>query len=282
MNGDIFTSRAPEVGYAERGVSPPSALYIGPNETLVVDTWSSTAPADLAVVARVLTTDGQIHTSQWSHRPNTNRTRATTYHRLPEGFLLCVTVDATGAAYRRGHCWCQVGIQVGEGATGVAHAQLISDYVTGMARLAWPGGQLRSSVEGRGLLRSYTGTDPAAGLEISVTVPTGARWFLLSFRADLTTDATVANRQPRWLVDDGAIEYFRAGTYASQPASQLWRYTWSTSNWGEASNRDPYFVPLPADFHLAAGHRIQTSTANLQAGDNWTAPQLFVEEWIEP
>jgi len=150
MNGDIFVTRAPAVSYLERGVPPPAPLYIGPNEALIVDTWNSMTPAALAIVARVLTPSGEVHTSRWAHTPTSNRARTTTYHRVPEGFLLSLIVDATGAAYRRGHCWCQVGIQVGEGATGVPHAQLISDYVTGTARLAWPGGQLRSSVEGRG------------------------------------------------------------------------------------------------------------------------------------
>ena len=35
------------------------------------------------------------------------------------------------------------------------------------------------------------------------------------------------------------------------------------------------------DLILLAGHRIRTSTSSLQAGDDWGAPQLLVEEWLE-
>jgi hypothetical protein len=263
-------------------VPPPAPLYIGPNEHLVVDTWSSTAPAALAIVARVLTPGGEVHTSRWSHTPNTNRSRATTYHALPEGFLLAVIVDATGAAYRRGHCWCQVGIQVGGAATGVPHAQLISDYVTGAARLAWPGGQLRSSVDGPGLVRSVIGADPSAGNEIDGQVPTGARWRLIGALFQLTTDATVADRYVHWILDDGAYRYLESMAYYKQTASTTWKYNvWGLSYAGSLSD-GLYGIPIHLHPLMAAGHRYYTFTTGLQAGDNFGPPTLLVEEWIEP
>lgn len=282
MNGELFTTRTPAVGYAERGVPPPAPLYIGPGEHLVVDTWSSTAPAALAIVARVLTPAGQVHTSRWAHTPNTDRTRATTYHALAEGFLLSVAVDATGAACRRGHCWCQVGIQIGSGATGVCHAQLISDYVTGTARLAWPGGQLRSSVEGPGLIRSITGSDPAAGAEISETVPAGARWRLIAMRCTLTTDVTVATRQVTLLVDDGTTVCYSVGATNNHTASIVGYYNAGVVGMLASAASTQQALPLPEQLQLLAGYRLRTSTYALVAGDNWSAPQLLVEEWIEP
>ncbi len=282
MSDEIFTTRAPAVSYAERGVPPPAPLYIGPNETLVVNTWSSTAPAALAIVARVLTPEGQIHTSRWSHTPSTSRTQATTYHRLPEGCLLSLVVDANGAAYRRGHCWCQVGIQIGEGATGVPHAQLISDYVTGTARLAWPGGQLRSSVEGPGLISTVTGTNPVAGAEFTMTVPTGARWRLVSVYGYLTTNATVANRTVHLIVDNGSTSVCYVAAQTAQTASQDIEYTFGATLPSVATTAAASVNPLPEQLHLVAAYRIRTFTTNLQAGDDWGAPRVLVEEWIEP
>lgn len=282
MGDELFTTRPPAVGYAERGVPPPAPLYIGPGEALVVDTWSSTAPVALSIVARILTPEGQVHTSRWDHLPNTNRTRATTYQDLAEGFLLSVTVDATAAAYRRGHCWCQVGIQIGSGATGVPHAQLISDYVTGTARLAWPGGQIRSSVEGPGLLCSVAGADPAAGAEFSVTVPTGARWRLVGTVATLVTDATVASRVVSLIVDDGATAVYRAAAQTAQTASLTVIYSFGAGLPSAATAGGVSVNPLPEQLDLASGYRIRSLTAAIVAGDNWGAPQLLVEEWIGP
>jgi hypothetical protein len=282
MGEELFTTRLPAVGYSKLGVPPPAPLYIGPNEHLVVDTWSSTAPAALAIVARVLTPGGEVHTSRWSHRPNTDRSRATTYHALPEGFLLAVIVDATGAAYRRGHCWCQVGIQVGGAATGVPHAELISDYVTGAARLAWPGGQLRSSVGGPGLLRSITGTDPPAGSEISETVPTGARWRLLGLLFSFTTDATATTRYVNIDFDDGVNPFARTASAYAHPASTGRYYSaLPHSQRGDLTYVAAIPVAIPGQ-ELSAGWRVRTVTGNIAAGDNYSAPQLLVEEWIEP
>jgi len=282
MGEELFTTRAPAVSYLERGVPPPAPVYIGPNEALVVDTWSSTAPAPLAIVARVLTPGGQVHTSRWSHTPNTNRTRATTYHPLPEGFLLSLAVDATGAAYRRGHCWCQVGIQVGAGATGVPHAQLISDYVTGTARLAWPGGQLRQSTEGPGLIRSITGTNPPAGSEVTETVPAGARWRLISLAAHFTTDATVINRFISWTIDDGVTTLFWEDAAQLITANiGMWQ-VFNTTTQRHGSYSAPSQAPGPLAGVMSAGWRLSTLTTNLQPGDDWSAPQMWVEEWIEP
>jgi len=282
MPEDLFTTRAPAVSYLERGVPPPAPLYIGPNETLVADTWSSTAPAALAIVARVLTPGGRVHTSRWSHTPNTGRTRATTYHNLPEGFLLSVAVDATGAAYRRGHCWCQVGIQIGADATGVPHGQLISDYVTGTARLAWPGGQLRSSVEGPGLIHSITGTDPAAGAEVNETVPTGARWLLLSLRAILATSAVVGNRYITWMIDDGLSVVWTEDFNAPQTAGTTLSHILSGDDQRHGNYYTGTHTPLYRGPQLVAGWRIHSYTPGLDPGDDWGAPVLHVEEWIEP
>jgi hypothetical protein len=282
MGAELFTTRLPAVGYAERGVPPPAPLYIGPNEHLVVDTWSSTAPAALAIVARVLTPGGEVHTSRWSHTPNTDRSRATTYHALPEGFLLAVIVDATGAAYRRGHCWCQVGIQVGGAATGVPHAQLISDYVTGAARLAWPGGQLRSSVEGPGLLRSITGTDPPAGSEICETVPTGARWRLLSMYFTFLTGGTVANRFVTLAFDDGTNVFGRtSANYIHTAGIEVIYAALTNTQRGDIGALIGIPLAIPGQ-ELSAGWHLRTVTGNFQVSDDFSVPQLLVEEWIEP
>ena len=47
---------------------------------------------------------------------------------------------------------------------------------------------------GEGYIRTVTGTDPAAGAEVSETVPTNAFWRLRMFSAVLVADANAANR----------------------------------------------------------------------------------------
>jgi hypothetical protein len=282
MSSGPFTPRPPEAGFGAAGIPPPAALYIGPDESLVVYTWSSAAPQALTITARVLTLAGLIQTASWTHTPNTDRSLATTRQALAEGFLLSLIVGAHASTYRRGQCWCQIDLQRGEGAAGVVVAELISDYITGTSQLSWPDGQIHQSTERPGLVRSVTGTDPAAGAEITQTVPTGARWRLLGVRAALTTDATAATRQVTLLLDDGTATLFSIPAASSQTASLTYTYNWAPSVPSTPVNALNVWGPLPGDLFLQAGYRIRTSTASFQAGDNWTAPQLLLEEWIEP
>jgi hypothetical protein len=40
-------------------------------------------------------------------------------------------------------------------------------------------------------------------------------------------------------------------------------------------------IPVPFNIRLAAGARIKTVTAAIQAGDQYTAPQYLVREFLE-
>jgi len=282
MGDSVFTPRPPEVGYAGAGVGPPSALYIFREDQLVIDTWSSTAPGAIHIKARVLTPEGRIQTSAWTHMPNSDRTQATTYHDLGEGFLLGVMVLAPGLPYRRGHCWCLATLQRGRGAVGLLEHLLIADYVTQSGRLVWPGGQIRSSVEGPGLIRSVAGADPAAGAEILVTVPAGARWRIISAYYTLQTDVTVPNRSHSLVWDDGAAILGRSDPGHWHPASYPMSYSAGAFGHGPVTFLVCVDVNLPQYLILLAGYRLRSVTLALAAGDNYTAPQLLVEEWIEP
>lgn len=282
MSSDLFTTRAPEVPLGAPVFTPPLSRYVDEDDTLVVDSWSSTSPAPLVITAVVVTPQGQVQTLSWTHTQNSNRTRATNYFPLAEGFLLSVIVDAMGLAYNRGQCWCTVGLQLGSGSVCVPHSQLIADYITGAARLAWPGGIIRSAPEGPGLISSVAGNDPAAGAEISVTVPTGARWRLVGLLATLVTDATVANRTVNLVIDDGANAVFRAAAQTAQTASLTVIYSFGASLPSQATAGGVSINPLAEALPLAAGYRIRTVTTNIAGGDNWGAPQLLIEEWIQP
>jgi len=135
---------------------------------------------------------------------------------------------------------------------------------------------------GGGTVRVITGTDPAAGVEITETVPAGRVWKLNSFRAQLVTDATVANRTLRLIIDDGTttlFDYYSA--LASQAASQTIAYNFSiglsaptvSSALGVAN------APLGEGFILGPGYRIRTLASGLVAGDNWGAPVFQVVQY---
>lgn len=282
MGSALQAPGAPEISHGIPGVPPPAALYVGPNETLVVDSWAYAAQLPVFIKIRMLRPGGYVDTTVYTHQPNSDRSLHTTYHDLAEGHLLTAMVYAPDSGYHRGQVWMNVGLERGSGAVGVYHHQLISDYVTNCSSPVWPWARMKSSVEGPGNIRSVAGADPAAGAEVLITVPAGARWRLYSIFATLVTDATVVDRWVRWVIDDGANTLWRLGNPIPQTAGTTRGHV--AAAWGGLVTTTGGDVPtsVPPTILLSAGYRISTLTTGIVAGDNWGAPRVLVEEWIEP
>jgi len=136
--------------------------------------------------------------------------------------------------------------------------------------------------DGPGAVLSITGTDPAAGAEISETVPANTIWWLQSMHSTFVTDVTVPVRQAILFLDDGSADFYVAPTSATQAASLSRRYTFAHTGENKDLVAIDYFIPIPAKTTLAAGYRVRTVTSSIVAGDNWGAPQLKVEAWHDP
>lgn len=133
---------------------------------------------------------------------------------------------------------------------------------------------------GTGIVKQVLSADPAAGAEVSITVPAGEDWRLMSGRVPLVTSATAANRRPHIVMDDGtASVHMRSPVGAVQAASLTVGY-----NFGPGIPQDAAVVDgeirmtLPTgEIYLPAGHRIRTITTALQVGDNYGPMALLVE-----
>lgn len=136
------------------------------------------------------------------------------------------------------------------------------------------------SPEGRGNLRSITGTDPAANTEISETVPANTRWRPLLFRAMLVTDATVATRDVRLVMDDGTLTLAQVPADQTQAASLTISYTAFAGAPLSTARNTGAVIQMPDGIMLTGASRLRTQTSSLQATDNWGAPQYLVEEFI--
>ncbi len=132
-----------------------------------------------------------------------------------------------------------------------------------------------------GRIRSITGTDPAANTEISETVPARRRWLLRGLFFTLVTDVNVADRQITITIDDGTNILFQFTLSTTQPTSTTYAYSLAHILAAETKVITKVFHSLPP-LPLQAGYRIYTYTPAKEAGDNFSAPQLLVEEWIDP
>lgn len=211
------------------------------------------------------------------HSTNSDRSVATSLHRLPE-MPCAVDVGPLSPPLRRGECFGQVQLYM----AGAPVYACASGYITDTRGLHWPAPHRKDATEGPGFLRSIAGTNPAAGAEVSETVPTNARWRLYGINFSLVTSADIGDRRVRLLVDDGTNMLMEFACLATQAASLTRYYKFhgnceSQTGFINASLYTRLFPPSP----LFQGWRIRTATIGMFAADDYGAPRLLVEEWIE-
>jgi hypothetical protein len=260
----------------------PAAFYLRTDDQIRVTSYNAASAVILTARSRILGCDGAVAPSVDTHTPNTDRTARSTILRGMEGWLLGGQVFVSSGAPLIGQCFVVVELVQGEGAAAVALQTLAAGYVTAKQPLSWPGQPIAQSLDGGGAIRAIVGSVPGAGNNFSETVPTGARWELLSLEAALINSATVANRTVALTIDDGAAIYFIDSPAFVTTASQTSAYSFAQ---GESKLVAPVLTGvmgnLPGNNRLLAGHRIRSSVINLQAGDAFSAPNMLVREWIE-
>lgn len=270
-----------QIHYATDGVQPPSQVYLDVNDSLFTVLYSIDVGVVVLVRYRILKPNGDILVGQeqyvFTNAPRINQAFSLS---LTEGFLLSVHASIQGSspgAHNRGGT--RAIIQLFRSAS-VLHEVLIEGNLDAASNLTWPGGFYEPTASGQGNLRSITGTTPAAGAEISETVPLFARWGPKLFRFQLTTSATVATRGVTLLIDDGVNVLFAIEAPSTQAASLVQQYNYG----GIGARADKVFgtnisIPLP-QVVLPQNSRIRTLTTAIQTTDQYTAPQYEVEEFI--
>lgn len=126
------------------------------------------------------------------------------------------------------------------------------------------------------VILTKTGTDQAAGTEVTETVPTGEVWKLLAVRFQLVSSGTAATRTVTLNIDDGSNIVWRRTSPGTQTASLTRNYLYLADLVGEDAAFDgngdiKLFLPSTP---LLPGWRVRTITTNIQAGDNFGAPLL--------
>ena len=243
------------------------------HKQLQIESWSNAARTLLVRGA----TDGGPFAE--SHTTNSDRSRATDTFEL-HGLPTKLQVNPSAGPVRRGECYVRVTLLL----DGEPVQRLSAGYLTDSKTMSWPPGVFEAFTDGPGLIRILTGTNPAAGAEITETVPTNAKWRLKSVSFSLVADATVVNRTIGLALDDGATTYMLITAGAVQTAGQTKFYNYisgyperETAFDGQAYIR----TPLPPNLDVFQGWRFRTATISLQAGDDLSAASFVVEEWIE-
>ena len=229
---------------------------------------------------RYLTPDSEIKEGSQTFAVTTSLTTIS----IPflEGWLLSISFQANQAAVGT-WMFVQVGVSRGQfqpGAT-LMSGLIWEGYVSLNSTEGWPGTPGKSILDGPGVLRSITGTTPGAGAEISEQVPTNRRWSLLAFQTTLTTSGAVANRIPRFQIDDNVLTFFTVANTVLITAANLARLTLGPGLPNSSDGQLVLTLPAPQPTLLRPFCHIKTTTLNLQAADQYSAPQYLVAEWAD-
>lgn len=262
-------------------VSPFQFILTG-DDHLRIEGWNIVPGAVLELSYRFADLQGNIIAERQVLPLTADRVSAKLVVPLREGYLVNMIAIVTGAAPRIGQTFCCVKLIRGLAGSAIVMGLLLQGYVTAEQGLGWPGSALTDANSVGGAVRVVTGTDPAAGLDISETVPAGATWELLAVRLVLVTSATVADRRPILILRVGGVFVASIPLYGVIPANQTSVVTWAG---GAAVDTSPTTVALvgllPDKTILPAGSIISLLTLNLQVADNYAAPTLLVRETLD-
>lgn len=152
---------------------------------------------------------------------------------------------------------------------------LLSGYVYSARALAWPAANLNEPDMIDGEVKAVNGTNPAAGSEISYTVPAYYTLELLSITFSLVTSATVASRSVHLNIQVSGATVYQGILNTSQAASTTRTYFFQAGHslFTDFDNTT-ILGPLPAKIIIPPGDIITTTTTNLQAGDDFGLPVI--------
>ncbi|HLJ76893.1 MAG TPA: hypothetical protein VKT75_05745 [Acidobacteriaceae bacterium] len=261
------------------GSTPPVNAYVTQSDLLVLKVYSSASSATVTLTWKMLLPDGRIVLNQQNAICTTARSLNTFTYPMSEGYLLEVAV-AGGTSGQADRTFCQVSLAPGSSTNFLAVQVLCQGYSTFQNVLTWPNGAINSNTTGMGAVIDVTGTTPGAGAEINETIPTNAQWRLKLISFTLVTAVAVANRTVSLVIDDGANILYQVPALAVQAASLTVRYSAGDNSQNLTTTNGIATLALPNDFRMAQNWRIRTLTTNLQAADQYSAPQYEVEEYL--
>jgi len=278
-----ITTRPHVTEFTREFVQPPTNLFIDPDDRLYVEHVSRFVSLAFHVAARVLKPGGQgeiIHEEFGLQTAPVGAQFRFEVFPLLEGFLLGVVVHPTFLVTGPGDLYVLVGLLRGNEVRQSATQILCAGYVVGPSGPSWPAGGIESLQSGRGATSLGFTVDPGAGVEISHTVGDLRRGELRAMRFTLVTDATVANRRV-------LVEVVRSGNIIARTAAALVQtasltFNYNVAPWGESGdNRNgEILVNFPPGILLSSGDIIRTVTPGLQAGDNYSAALVTMEDWL--
>jgi hypothetical protein len=277
----VFPARPFEIG-GGRILPTPNQFYLTGEDRLRIVAANSLVGVSLKIQVRTANVQGETVAQSFDHTPNSDRSVTTEDYAIGNGSILNLTVFVRTGAPKTGHTFVIMQLVRGVGAAAIVLGTLAQGYVTAQQAVAWPGSPLVNSIEGPGLVRYLPGTTPAVNVEIVETVPTGARWALLSFIATLTPAGGAGLRTPMLFFAGAGVVLMEVVSNRSVDVPNSLTISWSVGiGAAEVVNSNYPYNPLPIDLPLLQGASIRSLTFSGPPIGQWSGLSYVVREWLE-
>lgn len=212
----------------------------------------------------------------FKHTTTNDGTVQTSTFRIPDVPILVSLTDDL-AAFKQGDCVATLNLTE----NGDVVYVLTSGFVYAQKGISYPNNQLHDVMPGRGAIKTYTSANPAAGDELSLTVPTGRIWRILALNFQLVASATVANRRVRVRLQTNVGLDIAVFGVTDQTASQTMNYSFAQVGViSDEVDNTRIQIALPQEIYLGQDDFLGTDTINLQSGDNYSVMNVLVEEFF--
>ncbi len=253
-----------------------------PDDILILGVRNRVVGVSVTFTARVWDPDGHLAASAVTITPPSDG--SVTYYSMPlaYGYLVAAAAVLSAGTVRLGQCLVSLRIGRPPLSNFLTYWYLGQDYLTAQKAVFWPPGRVVDGGTFPGRVYTVIGSAPGAGSDFQFTVPANTRWLIRNVAANLTTSAVAANRTPDLqLTLSGGAPLRLAGTQVT-PANTSQFYYWApglpVAGVTNVNQSDQW---IPPDLVLNAGTTIGPVTVNMQGGDSWGTPVLWVEEVIE-
>lgn len=269
----------PGIVFRTEDVPPPAALYISPQDSIQVLTYTIVPNQALSFSLRLLSPQGDMRTELYQANVGTTLQPDFTLTLPPtEGYIMGAVLFAPYADL--GQIFVQVRLaSAGVGQNATLCSILMQGYVSSFITICYPPAKIQSFFEGPGHLDTVT-QSPAAAAAFTFTVPTFTRWHVRSISGTLTTDATVGNRLVALEIKDSSGDQVALIPAATPPtASQSVSVTWASAFPDQMASNNA-LVPLPQPCVLPGGYQLVGLGPNVGPADKWGLVTLLREEWV--
>lgn len=277
-------SASAAVTFANEDVMPDSAVYVTVDDQLLV-TVNAMFNGNVALItARIMQASGVVVPLHFELTSSGNRGSVSKAFPLIEGYLLSVGITSGNTANGLNPFYAAASLTRTPFGVLQSAFPLCAGYLSNILAIGWPAWSPRMDTDGQGFPTTNSGlgiTVPGAGAEWIFTVPPFMRVQIKSVSAILTTSAAVANRNVSLVMDDGANIYAAIPSGFSQAASLVDRYTGMDGASAPTLFDGKVCIPIPSTLIMIAGHRLRSLTTGIDAADQWTAPFLMGNIWLD-